>query len=73
MSKMPLEWHKKNLFCMMSNLENYQKDFDRMKQKLDRLNMNILILKDQIKEAEKRKKDGFDADKFLKIMPIRGE
>ena len=67
--KRSLEWHKECLENRKAHLLQKEEDYVRRGFEMKRLRASIEFLENQIKEAERLGKDGFDPDRFMQ----RGE
>jgi hypothetical protein len=64
--KRPIEWHQE---CLKNFRDSINKEIRERDEMISRVEMHIFELQfyeKQINEAIKKKKDGFDEDKFLK-------
>lgn len=66
MSKMPIAWHEECLKARLSSLELDRERLNRLQSSIDRSEDAIRVLSEQIEEAKRQNKDGFDADRFMK-------
>lgn len=64
--KMPIEWHKENLKNQIIFLNNKIAELHALQNDINRIKEQVAFQEEQIKEAIKRNKDGFDAERFLK-------
>ena len=64
--KMSIFWHEECLKNMISNAEKKEEQLKRMSDDLLRTRDEISFLEQQIKEAKKKHKDGFDNERFLR-------
>jgi len=65
--KMSIDWHEECLKNMNTTLNTEKVSLERLLKDIDRLENRINFYSCQIEEAKRKKKDGFDSDKFLKI------
>lgn len=66
MSKMPVEWHEQCLSARQESLRYEQEKLKRLLDSIQRQEESIAFLSQQIEEAKRLRKDGFDADRFMK-------
>ena len=64
--KMSIKWHKECLKNKIAHKEKLERRLPGIQNEIDRLNSEIDFYETQIEEAEKRNKDGFDQDLFLR-------
>ena len=64
--KMPIEWHENCVKNQKAYREKVKDGMDQTIRDYQRLCADIDKKEQQIKEAKRQGKDGFDADKFLK-------
>jgi hypothetical protein len=63
--KHTIDWHKECLNNQKVWLQNKRQELLRLKAVVDSSESEMLFYHDQIVEAQRQNKDGFDSDKFL--------
>jgi hypothetical protein len=63
--KRPISWHEECLINRRKAYERKMLDLINMQKSVGRDQIELAILIHQIEQAKKKKKDGFDSEKFL--------
>lgn len=66
--KFSIKQHREHLFNMETSLEVKRSEMREREKNVARLALQCDRLRFKIEEAERLRKDGFDEDKFLKIL-----
>ena len=64
--KMTIEWHKKCLANMKASLAQEEAVVERIRARLDRTVSTVDFYASQITQAENKRKNGFDSEKFMR-------
>jgi hypothetical protein len=64
--KMPLNWHKQCLLNQKQHLNHTKEKLDRAQAEYDRCFASTMFYIDQVEQAEKEGREGFDSDKYLR-------
>ena len=64
--KMSIDWHEDCLKNMKITLNTEKVSLERLLKDIDRLENRINFYSCQIEEAKRKKKTGFDEDRFMK-------
>lgn len=65
MSKQTISWHE---WCFNNSTQNFKNELARlrsMQSSVDAMEQGLIRYKNQIQEAKKQGKDGFDPERFL--------
>ena len=71
MSKMAIEWHENRLKNMRKTLEIKREGIAMLEDSHERIQRECNFLDDQIESAKKKHKGGFDADRFMRKVPVK--
>ena len=63
--KMTISWHKECLMNRKIYLEKIKKEAKSLQKEIKKSEKEIIFYSSQIEEAKKKKKDGFDRDRFM--------
>ena len=69
--KNPIEWHEKYLRNMCDHAERLSAEADRAGAKATNVLSDCDFLRQQINEAKRKGKDGFDPDRFMRKVGLK--
>jgi phage shock protein A len=63
--KFSIAWHEDSLENQLQFLARSERDLKRLQESVEKLRANTKRLERQIAEAKRRKRDGFDSERFM--------